>query len=144
MTLEALAGFKHFPTHHCVTGAMRHIYVYNGYEVSEELLLGLGAGVSFSYWHFKGTTPFLGGRGGFKPPLEEAAGQRTGVAIQAHTTSSPRKAQQALLDLLSAGEPVMIQCDMGFLPYLDFGDQDYHFGATPWWFVATINRPTRC
>lgn len=108
---------------------MRHVYVYNEHDISEEMLLGLGAGVSFSYWHFKGQAPFIGGRGGFKPPMEELTGQRTGVKIEMHTTTSVRKAHMTLLEMLEAGQPVMIQCDMGFLPYFDFGGQEYHFGG---------------
>jgi hypothetical protein len=129
MTLTPLAGFEHFPTHHCVTGSMRHLYVFNGHPLSEEMLLGLGAGVSFSYWHFKGQPPFMGGRGGFKPPLEEATGERTGVTIERHVTTSARKARTSLLGMLEAGQPVMIGCDMGFLPYFDFGGEEYHFGG---------------
>ena len=129
MTLKPLARFRHFTTHHCVTGSLRHIYVYNDHEISEEMLLGLGAGVSFSYWHFKGQAPFLGGRGGIKPPMEELAGQRTGVVVQTQTTTSARKAEEALLKMLEGGQPVMIQCDMGFLPYFDFGGEEYHFGG---------------
>ena len=129
MTLEPLEGFQHFTTHHCVTGSMRHVYVFNDHDLSEEMLLGIGGGVSFSYWHFKGQPPFMGGRGGFKPPLEEVTGQRTGVKIKAHRTTSARKAQRSLLEMLDAGQPVMIQCDMGFLPYFDFGGEEYHFGG---------------
>ncbi|MCK4473540.1 MAG: BtrH N-terminal domain-containing protein, partial [Anaerolineae bacterium] len=40
-----------------------------------------------------------------------------------------RKAERTLLEILEAGQPVMIQCDMGFLPYFDFGDKEYHFGG---------------
>jgi len=61
--------------------------------------------------------------------MERCAGRRTGVAVELHTTSSARKAQQALLEMLDAGQPVMIGCDMGFLPYFDFGGQEYHFGG---------------
>lgn len=129
MALEALDGFQHFTTHHCVTGSMRHVYVYNNHNISEEMLLGLGAGVSFSYWHFKGQAPFIGGRGGFKPPMEEVAGQRTGVTIKMQTTTSVRRARETLLEMLEAGQPAMIQCDMGFLPYFDFGGEEYHFGG---------------
>jgi hypothetical protein len=129
MTIKPLAGFQHFTTHHCVTGSMCHVYVYNDHDVSEEMLLGIGAGVSFSYWHFKGQPPFIGGRGGFKPPMEEVTGQRTGVVVQPHTTTSARKARRTLLEMLEAGQPVMIGCDMGFLPYFDFGGQEYHFGG---------------
>ncbi len=69
MRFEPLPGFQHFCTHHCVTGSLRHMYVHNGHPLSEEMLLGLGAGAGLAYWHFKGQPPFLGGRGGFKPPL---------------------------------------------------------------------------
>jgi hypothetical protein len=129
MTLKPLDGFRSLETHHCVTGSMRHVYVYNDHPVSEDMLLGIGAGVSFSYWHFKGAPPFMGGRGMPKPSMEEIAGQRTGVDIQPHTTTSARKARKTLLDMLDVGQPVMVQCDMGFLPYFDFGGEEYHFGG---------------
>jgi hypothetical protein len=127
--LKPVDGFQHFVTHHCVTGSLRHIYVFNDHDLSEEMLLGLGGGVSFSYWHFKGQPPFMGGRGGFKPPLEETTGQRTGVVIERHSTTSARKAKKSLVEMLEAGQPVMIGCDMGFLPYFDFGGEEYHFGG---------------
>jgi len=119
-------------THHCVTGSMRHIYEFHDYQVSEDLLLGLGAGVGFVYWHMKGTTPFLGGRTNVGRPgedgLEKTAGKRTGVRIKAFHTGSARKAEKAVLELLASGEPVMVQLDMGFLPYFHF-PKEYHFGG---------------
>jgi hypothetical protein len=50
---------------------MRRVYVHNGHNVSEDMLLGIGAGVSFSYWQFQGQMPFLGGRGNVSRPGEE-------------------------------------------------------------------------
>jgi len=129
MSLKPFTGFISLQTHHCVTGSMRHIYVFNGIDLSEELLLGLGEGVGFMYWHAKGQPPFLGGRASSKPSMEEVAGQRTGVKIQIHHTDSARKARQVLLDMLAGGQPVMLQVDMGFLPYFDFDGQEYHFGG---------------
>jgi hypothetical protein len=129
MTLVPLDGFKSQETHHCVTGSMRDIYVYNGHDISEDVLLGIGAGVGFMYWHQKGLLPFMGGRGAPKPSFEEVAGQRTGVVIEHHTTSSARKARQTLLEILEAGQPVLLQVDMGYLPYFDFGGEEYHFGG---------------
>ena len=60
--------------------------------------------------------------------LEITAGRRTGVVVEAHTTGSARKAQEALRASLEAGEPVMVYLDMGFLPYFDL-PEGYHFGA---------------
>lgn len=101
---------------------MRHIYEFHHYPISEDLLLALGAGVGFVYWHMKGTLPFFGGRANAGRPgeegLEKTAGRRTGVRVESYRTASGRKAEAAVLDQLTAGEPVMVQLDMGFLPYL--------------------------
>lgn len=129
--LKPLDGFHTFKTDHCVTGSMRHVYECNGYPISENLLLGLGAGLGFIYWHMKGMPPFLGGRANTgrsrEEGLEKTAGRRTGVRVDCFKTASTKKAETALLDALSQG-PAMIQLDMGFLPYLDLPD-DYHFGG---------------
>jgi hypothetical protein len=132
MDIQPFPGFKHFPTHHCVTGSLRHIYEFNGFPISEEMLLGLGAGVGFMYWHTKGTPPFLGGRGNTgrpgEPGLEQDVGERTGVRVEAFRTGSAAKAERILLEMLEAGRPVMLLLDMGFLPYFDFGGEEFHFG----------------
>lgn len=128
-TPKLLDGFQSLNTHHCVTGSMRHVYQFNHHPISEEMLLGLGEGVSFIYWHQKGQIPFIGGRGSPKPSMEQIAGQRTGVLITPRTTSSTARADQALFEILATGQPVMLQVDMGFLPYFDFGGSEYHFGG---------------
>jgi len=132
MTLQPFAGIETYPTHHCVTGSLKHIYDFHGYPISEDLLLGLGRGIGFVYFHFKGTDPFYGGRANHERPgeegLEKTIGRRTGVAVESHTTSSARKAQQALRDMLSSAEPVLVYLDMGYLPYFDF-PSEYHFGG---------------
>jgi hypothetical protein len=132
MVLQPFPGFEAFPTHHCVTGSLRHVYEYHGYPISEDLLLGLGRGLGFVYFHIGEMDPFYGGRANVARPGEEGleitAGRRTGVAVEAHTTGSARKAQEALRASLEAGEPVMVYLDMGFLPYFDL-PEGYHFGA---------------
>ncbi len=133
MSLKPLEGFKSLKTHHCITGSMRHVYAYHDHDISEDMLLGIGGGVGFIYWHMKGAPPLIGGRANFERPgeegLEKSTGRRTGVVVESYTTSSARKAERTLLEMLDAGQPVMIYCDMGFLPYFDFGDSDYHFGG---------------
>ena len=129
MSLKPVEGFTSLQTHHCVTGSMRHIYAFYGHDLSEDLLLGLGEGVGFIYWSMKSQPPFMGGRATPKQGMEALAGQRTGVRIEAHTTASVRKAHLTLLELLDANQPVMLQVDMGFLPYFDFGGEEYHFGG---------------
>lgn len=132
MTLQPFSGIERFPTHHCITGSLKRIYEAHGVPISEDMLLGLGSGVGFAYFHFKGTDPFYGGRANFERPgvegLEKTVGRRTGVVVESHTTSSTRKAESSLLEMLDKREPVMVYVDMGFLPYADL-PEDYHFGG---------------
>ncbi len=131
MGTKPLDGFQSIETHHCVTGSMRHVYLYHGHAISEEMLLGVGGGVGFVYWHVKGTDPFIGGRRKGLPGhgFEECVGHRTGVQVSGFTTGSKDKAERTLISMLGSGQPVMLQVDMGLLPYFDFGGYDYHFGA---------------
>ena len=110
MTLKPFSNFKSLETHHCVTGSMLHIFEHNNCPVSEDLLLGLGAGVGFIYWHMKGTIPFLGGRANTGRPgeegMERTACRRLGVDVELIQTGSACKAEKSLLEFLEAGEPV--------------------------------------
>jgi len=132
VAVQPFPGFEAYPTHHCVTGSLKHIYDFHGYPISEEMLLGLGRGIGFVYFHIKGSDPFYGGRANMERPneegLEKTVGRRTGVAVESYTTTSARKAQQTLRDLLVAAEPTLVYADMGFLPYFDF-PEEYHFGG---------------
>lgn len=132
MAPEPVPGFKSLETHHCVTGSMRHIYALHHSPLSEDMLFGLGAGIGFIYWQMKGQPPIFGGRANVRRPgengLEVDTGLRTGVQVGVFTTGSHKKAQQELIRLLEAGEPVMLQVDMGFLPYFEF-PADFHFGG---------------
>jgi hypothetical protein len=132
VALQPFPSIEVFPAHHCVTGSLRRIYQHHGFPISEDLLLGLGRGLGFVYFHIGDMDPFYGGRANVARPGEEGleitTGRRTGVGVEAHTTGSARKAQEALRASLESGEPVMVYLDMGFLPYFDL-PEGYHFGA---------------
>lgn len=130
--VKPIVGFRSLETHHCVTGSMLHVLRHHGVDISEEMLLGLGAGVGFFYWHMKGSTPMLLGRGNVHRPgvegLEIDACRRLGIRAQRFVTGSRKKARAALQSELGAGRPVMVGVDIGFLPYFDF-PEEYHFGG---------------
>jgi hypothetical protein len=130
--LQPLPGFKSTTTHHCVTGSLQQVFAYHEHPLSEEMLLGIGSGLGFIYWHMKGTPPMLGGRGNVWRPGQEGlvltASRRCGVMAERFQTSSAKKAGRTLIELLEAGQPVMIHVDMGFLPYLEGLPEGYHFG----------------
>jgi hypothetical protein len=132
MPLNPFPGFESLETHHCVTGSMLQIFRHHGIDLSEEMLLGLGSGVGFLYWHQKGLDPFIGGRANVDRPKEEGlevtTSRRLGVGCESTYTTSRRKAEKVLLERLETGRPTMLQVDMGYLPYFDFGGEEYHFG----------------
>jgi hypothetical protein len=115
---------------HCVTSSLMKIYRHAGHPLSEEMLLGLGAGMGFIYWQMKmggSVSVFVGGRGNsknFYPDL----GERTGVVIEEICTSSSKKAEAELLGELARQRPVMLGGDMACLPWFDL-PKGYHFGG---------------
>ena len=128
--IEEIKLFNNCPSldgYHCQTNSLAKIFKYNNRPLSEDMLLGLGAGMGFMYWHQKNIPPFIGGRGNTKNFFEDI-GKRTGVKIEPKSTSSGKKAEEILLKKLHIKEPVMLYGDMGFLPWFDI-PEDYHFGG---------------
>ncbi len=113
--------------YHCQTNSLAKIFHHNNCPLSEDMLLGLGAGMGFMYWHQKGVPPFIGGRGNVKDFFQDL-GKRTSVEINVKSTSSEKKAEEALLEKLLREKPVMVYADMGFLPWFDL-PEEYHFGG---------------
>jgi hypothetical protein len=126
LMLQPIAGFKALDGCHCVTSSFKKMCVFNGYDISEEMLFGLGAGLGFIYWQQRGTLPFLGGRG--SNDFNEDLTQRSGMQIIEHETGSSQKAERELLQMLDAGQPVCLYADMAYLAYLDL-PPDAHFGG---------------
>ncbi len=112
---------------HCVTNALAKIYYHNDHPLSEDMLLGLGAGMGFIYWSPKGGYTFVGGRGNPKGFYSDL-GERTGVRISEVSTASEKKAEAALIERLKRREPVMVFGDMGYLPWFEM-PEGYHFGG---------------
>lgn len=116
--------------YHCITNSLAKMFRYYGYPLSEDMLLGLGAGLGFIYWRMKidsGYYVFIGGRENQKGFFNDI-GKRSGVKIKTNFTSSAKKAEISLIEKLSKNEPVMIYGDMGFLPWFNF-PKNYHFGG---------------
>jgi len=135
-TLKLSADLQPFPNCpaldgcHCVTNSLAKMFHHAGHPISEEMLLGLGAGMGFVYWQMKlggETSVFVGGRANLKD-FSEDVGRRTGVRIAEMRTGSAKKAEETLLRSLQKQQPVMLGADMGFLPWFDF-PAGYHFGG---------------
>ncbi|MFJ8017283.1 BtrH N-terminal domain-containing protein [Streptomyces sp. NPDC096339] len=113
-------------TQHCETSALGVLLRHRGLDLSEPMLFGLGAGLSFVYWDGKNMGfPFLGGR--VKPfDLTRNLAGRLGLELLVQETTSPRKAWDSVAASIDAGRPVGLQLDSHYLDY--FGSK-IHFGG---------------
>ncbi|NGN68100.1 BtrH N-terminal domain-containing protein [Streptomyces sp. A7024] len=111
---------------HCETTALGVLLRHEGMELSEPMLFGLGAGLSFVYWDSKAMDfPFLGGR--VKPfELTRNLAARLGLDLDVRETASAKKAWQNIVEPLDAGRPVGLQLDCYHLAYFT---SKVHFGG---------------
>ncbi|AVH23704.1 BtrH N-terminal domain-containing protein [Nocardia cyriacigeorgica] len=111
---------------HCETTALGVLLRHQGLDLSEPMLFGLGAGLSFIYWDSKTLDfPFLGGR--VKPfELTRNLAGTLGFGLEVRETSSRRRAWENVVDCLHSGRPVGLQLDSFYLDY--FGSR-VHFGG---------------
>jgi hypothetical protein len=116
-------GYRHLPGNHCGSTALRNLLGFHGVELSEEMALGLGAGVCFYYVRLDGQSPsrFTNGRVG---RLEEQFLELTGLELEAQTFPGPDEAWAAARDAVESGRPALLLTD---LYYLDHYGSSAHF-----------------
>ena len=116
-------GYTHRPGNHCGSTALRNLLAFHGVEISEEMALGLGAGVCFYYVPLDGQSPsrFTNGRVG---KLEEQFLELSGSPLRLQTYDGPESSWEAARDAVDAGRPVLMLTD---LYYLDHYGSSAHF-----------------
>jgi hypothetical protein len=116
-------GYRHRPGNHCGSTALRNLLVFHGAEISEEMALGLGAGVSFYYVALDDSSPsrFTNGRVG---RLEQQFVELTAAPIRLDTFAEPDAAWEAARAAVDAGLPAILLTD---LYYLDHYGSSAHF-----------------
>ncbi len=124
MTL--VAGVEPRGMRHCETTALGVLLRHEGIDLSEPMLFGLGAGLSFIYWDGRNIPfPFLGGR--IKPfELTRNLTARLGLTLQVCETTSERRAWRNVATQIDAGRPVGLQLDSYHLEYFT---SRVHFGG---------------
>ena len=121
---QMVPGYRHLPGNHCGSTALRNLLAFHGVEISEEMALGLGAGVSFYYVPLDGQSPsrFTNGRVG---RLEEQFVELTGGADpRSRPSTSPDASWEAARAAVDAGRPALLLTD---LYYLDHYGSSAHF-----------------
>jgi Butirosin biosynthesis protein H, N-terminal/Domain of unknown function (DUF4872) len=123
MAATMVPGYKHVPGNHCGSTALRNLLAFHGLEMSEEMALGLGAGISFYYVALDGSSPsrFTNGRTG---RLEELFVELTGAPLRLETFDEPDAAWDAAREVVDDGRPAILITD---LYYLDHYGSSAHF-----------------
>jgi hypothetical protein len=116
-------GYTHVPGNHCGSTALRNLLAFHGLEMSEEMALGLGAGISFYYVVVEGTSPsrFTNGR---TARLEEQFVELTGAPLRLDTFEDPDEAGRAASGAVDSARPAILITD---LYYLDHYGTSAHF-----------------
>ena len=99
---------------HCLTTAIRTLFAQKGIDFQEEIILGLGSGLGFTYVRQPDGFIF-GGRGGnLEANLSDSVGIRTIFRKSDNTDIS----WQEKRDLILQGIPLICEADMSKLPYM--------------------------
>lgn len=118
MCAAALSGFENLVGAHCSSSAVRSVLAYDGLDVAESVVFGLGSGLGFFYRHEDERSPSrrFNGRA---PDLEGTFYRRAGAPIAWEGSWRPERIRAAL----TSGRPMLAQTDIHSIPYYD----DVHF-----------------
>ena len=109
-------GYSHVPGNHCGSTALRNLLAFHGLDISEEMALGLGAGVCFYYVVLEDQSPsrFTNGRVG---KLEEQFVELTGIELRMDTAEDPEESWRLARDVVDGGRPALLLSDLYFLDH---------------------------
>lgn len=121
--------FEHRQAAHCENGAVSNLMRYNGIDVSEPMVFGIGSGLLFCYIPFLmvNHAPAITYRAmpGF---IFKRFAKRVGVKIKREKFKNAKKAQERLDENLSKNNPVGLQVGVFNLPYFP-EEYRFHFNA---------------
>ncbi len=121
--------FEHKQSAHCENGVVSNLMRFNGYQVSEPMVFGIGSGLLFCYIPFVkiNYAPLITYRAmaGF---IFSRFAKRVGIKIKREKFKDPKKARERLDENLKGNNPVGLQVGVYNLVY--FPDEyRFHFNA---------------
>ena len=87
---KIINDFIPFGGKHCITTALRQVFAYHGCSISEEMLLGIGSGLSFVYINLS-SAPMIGGRSKILE-FEKKLSDRLGIELKCKSSKHYEKA----------------------------------------------------
>ncbi|MBN1214950.1 MAG: DUF4872 domain-containing protein [Candidatus Lokiarchaeota archaeon] len=133
-------NFIHKEGVHCESSALRDMFEYYGFSMSESMIFGLDATLGFIYFDKSLTLPntenemintpiFIGGKQGTINPNSLAC-RLLGFTMNKQSFTSSDKAWEESKKLLDQNIPMILQVDLGYLPYINEEEnEEIHFGG---------------
>ncbi|MCX2678334.1 BtrH N-terminal domain-containing protein [Galbibacter sp. EGI 63066] len=122
-------NFTHHQSAHCENGVVSNLMKYNGFDISEPMVFGIGSGLLYCY------IPFLKINHGPAITYRTMPGQifnrfakRVGIKIKREKFKDPVKAKAKLDENLKNDNPVGVQVGVYNLVYFP-DDYRFHFNA---------------
>jgi hypothetical protein len=128
--------FVHKVGHHCESSTMRDLFEFHGFPMSEAMAFGLDATMGFGFWDSASSISFipdtyvpffLGGKQDSISPKSLAC-RLLGITLRKQSFSNADKAWEESKIMLDQDKPLMLQIDLGFLPYFE-EEGSIHFGG---------------
>lgn len=111
---------------HCITNALKQIFTFYGYPMSEEMLFGIASGLSFIYIN-QSQSPMINGRTKIFD-FEQKLAQRLHIKIACKSGKDYSRILNKTKQLIDTKNPVLVYVDMPYLQYLGLPASS-HFGG---------------
>jgi hypothetical protein len=120
--------FEHKMAAHCESGTLSALLSYNGFPITEPLVLGISGGIFFVYIKTpKMQFPVFDMRS--KPgDLRKNMAKQLGIKFFEKTYRDPVAAKKELISVLDKGVPASVQVDMFYMEYIP-AHMRVHFNA---------------
>ncbi len=121
--------FTHHQSAHCENGVVSNLMKFNGFDISEPMVFGIGSGLLFCYLPFLkiNHAPAITYRSqpGF---IFKKFAQRVGITIKRSRFKNPVDARKYIDENIAKGNPVGAQVGVFNLPYFP-EEYRFHFNA---------------
>lgn len=118
--MKVVPGYEHNPGIHCGSAAMRNLVRFLGRDFPEEILFGLGEGLSFIYVEEQSVPPYIAIHGRTLD-LEKVLAHRLGLTFDEDCAADSESAWEYCRHSIDSGYPVLINTDIRFLDYFSSG-----------------------
>ncbi|MFX0057914.1 MAG: BtrH N-terminal domain-containing protein, partial [Candidatus Heimdallarchaeota archaeon] len=128
-----IKNFIHRVGYHCESSSMRDLFEFHGFPMSEAMAFGLDGSMGFGFFEQSERMKdfvepfFIGGKQDTINPNSLAC-RVLGLTLRKQSFSSADKAWQESKILLDKDIPLILQVDIGYLPFQGF-EEEVHFGG---------------